>query len=126
MTTPAQRKWQTKTPPTHHLTRLRQVLEGYRGLAHTIRAKDLGVILGINDPTGRTIREYINALIDAGVPIGSVNFEAGGGYFLIENERELVACVRNYESRVREIQKKSERLVQAFRHGPAQPSLLST
>ena len=85
-----------------HLSRLKVVLEGHRGTARTIRAKDLAVILGIHDPTGRTIRECVNALIEEGVPVGSVNFEAGGGYFIVTTEAKLERCVRSYQGRARE------------------------
>ena len=85
----------------------------------------MAVVLGISDPTGRTIRQCVNALIDEGFPVGSVNLEAGGGgYFLVANELELARCVRNYQSRARENLKKAERLTEAFRHGPRQPALL--
>lgn len=108
-----------------HLSRLKVVLEGHRGTARTIRAKDLAVILGIHDPTGRTIRECVNALIEEGVPVGSVNFEAGGGgYFIVTTEAELERCMRNYQSRARENLRKAERLTEAFRRGVKQPALL--
>jgi len=102
-------------------------MQGYRGMAHIIRARDLGVVLRLqhdSDPA-RTIRELVNEAIESGVPIGSVNLEAGGdGYFLVENEIELARCVRSLQSRAREILRKADRLVQAYRHGPPQPSLL--
>ncbi len=109
------------------LARLCEVMQGYRGMAHIIRARDLGVVLRLqhdSDPA-RTIRELVNEAIESGVPIGSVNLEAGGdGYFLVENEIELARCVRSLQSRAREILRKADRLVQAYRHGPPQPSLL--
>lgn len=110
------------------VARLLEVMKGYLGLAHTIRARDLVVVLGLqhdSDPA-RTIRELVNALIELGVPVGSVNFESGGGgYFVVSNQAELDKCVRNYQSRARENLLKYERLTQAFRHGPSQPSLLA-
>ena len=105
--------------------RLLEVLQGYRGLARTIPARDLEVVLGVqhNPDPARMIQELVNELIDKGEPIGSVNFARGGGYFLVTSEVELARCVHNYESRARENLRKAERLTQAFRHGPAQPSL---
>ena len=107
-----------------HLTRLKTVLEGYRGVARIIQARNLAVVLGIHDPTGRTIRECVNALIEEGVPVGSINLEAGGGgYFIVTTEAELARCVRNYQSRARENLRKAERLTQAFRTGMRQLTL---
>lgn len=111
--------------PRHLLGRLQVVLEGYRGAARVIRARDLAVVLGLRDPTGRTIRELVNELIAAGVPVGSINLEAGGGgYFIVTSEDELARCLRNYQGRAREILRKAELLEEAFRRGPRQPALL--
>lgn len=111
--------------PRHLLGRLQTVLEGYRGAARVIRARDLAIVLGLHDPTGRTVRELVNELIGMGIPIGSTNFESGGGgYFYVVTASELDHCVRNYRSRARQILLKAELLEEAFRRGPRQPALL--
>jgi hypothetical protein len=122
------RGWGGREIPATHVSRLRTVLEAHRGAQHPIRARDIATILGINDPTGRSVRETVNALIDAGIPVGSVNFEAerggGGGYFLVASEAELRRCLAQYHSRARAILEKAERLERAYRRGPSQPPLL--
>lgn len=76
---------QAEPVPRRHLARLRRVLETHRGAAPRITARDLTVILEIQDPTGKTIRELVNALIDEGLPVGSINAEQAG-YFVCETQ----------------------------------------
>jgi len=98
------------------------VLETHPGAARRITARDLAVILEIQDPTGKTIRALVNGLIDEGLAVGSINAETGG-YFLISNEQELAASVRHLESRAAAILGRVERPREAFHHGPRQPVL---
>jgi hypothetical protein len=108
------------------LGRLREILLARRGEHAAIRARDLAVLLGLGQRDRypeRSVRESINVLIREGLAIGSTVSEPYG-YFLIETEEELHRCVANYMARSREIQKKAQALVDAFRRGPAQPSLL--
>ena len=111
----------------HYISRLRTILEAHRGAARLVRARDLAVVLGITDPTGRSVRVLVNSLIAAGTPVGSVNLESGGGgYFIIETRDELERCLHNYRSRAREILRKAELLQEAYERGPRQPVLLAT
>lgn len=112
------------------LPRLQDLLAQRRGMTNAITARDLTVILGLREQDGRSIREAVNALIDAGCPIGSTTREPYG-YFWITTEAELELCLRNYRARAHELDRRMERLVEAFRHGlkqevkhlEAQPSL---
>ncbi|MFQ5793333.1 MAG: hypothetical protein ACE5JI_22915 [Acidobacteriota bacterium] len=105
------------------LSRLREILERRRGERRAITAHDLALILGLKEKDGRSIREAVNQLIEAGHPIGS-STRNGGGYFRIETEAELQHCLGQYRSRVRELEKRMEHLVRAFAEGPRQPALL--
>jgi hypothetical protein len=109
------------------LGRLREILLARRGVRAAIRARDLATLLGLGHRDGypeRSVRGAVNILIGEGLAVGSTVSEPYG-YFLIETEEELRRCVANYVARAREIQNKAEALVEAYRRGPAQPSLLA-
>lgn len=110
--------------PAIPLARLRDLLARHRGRAKAISARDLALILGIRDnKTHFAVRSAILRLVEAGHPIGSVQTETGGGYFWIESEAELALVVRQYRSRIQELEARVERLVEAYRRGPRQPAL---
>lgn len=115
--------------PAFALEPLLRVLERHHGAARAIKLKDLLLVLGLRgfaDP-GRAVRDAINALIVNGYPIGSISAEgpSGGvsGYFWIETEEELLECTAQLAGRVRELEKRIECVVSAYRNGPTQPML---
>lgn len=110
------------------LARLREILMARRGERNAIRAKDLALLLGLGRRDRypeRSIREAVNELSAQGLPVGS-SVHDPPGYFVVETEAELQRCVANYLARARENQRKAERLIDAFRHGPRQPILPAT
>jgi len=100
--------------------RLWNTLQHHRGRQHAIRARDLAVVLGLTDadPT-RVIQHAVNALIDAGYPIGSVtgNGTTMAGYFVIQTEAEFEEAVGQLNNRVRELQRRIVALSEAYRLG---------
>lgn len=107
------------------LSRLREILEHRRGIDQAITARNLAVLLGLQEKDGRSIREAVNRLLEEGVAIGSSTREGQQGYFIVTNDYELHACLGQYRARARENIHKAELLEWAFRHGPRQPSLLT-
>jgi hypothetical protein len=109
----------------HLVGRLRAILTTRRGEPAAIRARDLVVLLGLghhNRYPERSIREAIGILIREGLPIGSTVTEPAG-YFVVSSEDQLRRCLANYSARARAIEDKGRALADAFRHGPAQPTL---
>jgi len=107
------------------LGRLHEILITRRGEQAAIRARDLVVLLGLGHRDGypeRSIREAVVILIGQGLPIGSTVTDPPG-YFFVTSEAELQKCVANHMARARAIEKKALALVDAFRRGPAQPTL---
>lgn len=106
------------------LPRLREILGWHRGAKQAITARDLAMMLGLHERDGRSIREAVNRLLTDGFPVGSTT-RNGGGYFRVETDAELQACVADYQSRAREDLRKADLLIRAFRQGERQPSLLT-
>lgn len=106
------------------LVTLREILERHRGAGQAIKSRGLADLLGLEERDGRSIREAVNLLIEQGCPIGSSTDRREAGYFWVETEEELVACIRNYRSRAAENHRKAMGLIRAFRRNGPQLALL--
>jgi len=112
------------TLPTH-LSKLWRIFSTRRGLRLAISAHDLGVLMGIDEPDNRTVRRYIDELIDFGFCIGSVPKE-GGGYFVPTNDPELEFAKRDLLGRAEKLRRRAQQLDDNFRNGPPQTDLPGT
>jgi len=112
------------TLPTHP-SKLKRIFETRRGLLLSISAHDVGVLMGINEPDNRTVRRYIDELIDFGFCIGSVPKE-GGGCFIPTTERELELAKGDCLGRAEKLVTKARKLDENFRNGPPQTDLPGT
>lgn len=113
------------TAEVHLVARLRAILITRRGEQAAIRARDIAVLLGLGRHDRypeRTIRQLVTVLIAEGLPVESTVTEPAG-YFVVSSEEELRRCLANYSARARAIEDKGRALADAFRHGPAQPTL---
>jgi hypothetical protein len=113
---------QYPAPVTFPRERLVAVLARQPGRDGAVSARNLAVVLGLRSGDwARAIQRAVDSLIDQGCPIGA----DGDTYFLIATEEELEDAIVPLQSRVREAERKIERLTDAYRHGPRQSALFA-
>lgn len=95
------------------LLKIKEILENHRGKENQISSGKIGPQIGIyEDATHVQVRSLIRDVIEKlKLPV------AGGsrGYYLIKDENELKAYIKNIDNRINEMQKRKDMVESAFR-----------
>ncbi|MBW1692679.1 MAG: hypothetical protein JRJ41_00690 [Deltaproteobacteria bacterium] len=95
------------------LLKIKEILENHRGKENQISSGKIGPQIGIyEDATHVQVRSLIRDAIDKlKLPVGG----GSRGYYLIKDENELKACIRNIDNRIDKMKKRKGLVESAFR-----------